>query len=86
MSLLPLCYGKISAAGTILGGSGKFTVTKQAGVDGVYYVNCAGLSASSTVIVTPVPQALYSPTQSMAAATFLLTTFQYLRDYLPGCF
>ncbi len=48
--LTPLCYGKINASGTIISGTGNFTAIRQG--EGVYRVNCSGISSSSLVIAT----------------------------------
>ncbi len=85
ISVLPLCYGKISSSGTILGGSGNFTVSKPAGTEGVYNITCTGLSTSSTVIVTPVPQPYLAPTQSLATATFSGGFISVITGLLTGC-
>lgn len=48
-SLLPLCYGVVNADGTIVSGTGNFTVTRPD--TGYYQVNISGLSASASVAV-----------------------------------
>lgn len=53
MSLIPLCYGRVDDDGTILGGSGNFTVTKYG--TGFYDITVLGFSATtSTVVVSTI--------------------------------
>ena len=48
--LLPLCYGKISAAGAVMSGTANFTSTRIS--KGRYRIFCDGVTANSVVIAT----------------------------------
>ncbi|MFZ1683220.1 MAG: hypothetical protein WAU88_03725 [Candidatus Zixiibacteriota bacterium] len=49
VNMLPLCFGQIDADGTILSGSGNFTITKA--VEGYYLINCAGITNKAVILV-----------------------------------
>jgi len=49
-SLLPACYGKVGANGTIISGTGNFTVTK--GGNGEYTINSSAITTSSVMVAT----------------------------------
>jgi len=50
-NLLPLCYGHVSANGTLISGTSYVTVTK--GSIGAYTINCAGITSSTIMVATP---------------------------------
>jgi hypothetical protein len=49
VNLLPKCFGTVASGGTIISGSGNFTVTK--GISGNYNISFTGYSASNTVFI-----------------------------------
>lgn len=48
--LTPLCYGKVAADGTIISGTGNFTIDKRPGY-GLYNISCAGITDKSLVFI-----------------------------------
>jgi hypothetical protein len=57
-SLLPVCFGLINDDGTILSGSGNFTVSHSG--DGVYRITCNQISTLSIGIATPLYTGFYT--------------------------
>jgi hypothetical protein len=49
VNLLPKCFGTVASDGTIISGSGNFTVSK--GITGNYNISFTGYSASNTVFI-----------------------------------
>lgn len=56
-SLTPLCYGKIAADRTIIGGTRNFTISKN---DNGYLIVCKGLTDKSIVFITNVDVPYYA--------------------------
>jgi hypothetical protein len=50
-NLLPLCYGTVSAGGTLISGTPNVTVTK--GAIGSYTINCTGITSSTIMVACP---------------------------------
>lgn len=50
-NLLPLCYGHVSAAGTLISGTPNVSVTRTA--LGSYSISCAGITASTIMVGCP---------------------------------
>jgi hypothetical protein len=48
--LTPVCYGKVSADGTIISGTENFTIDKRPGY-GLYNISCAGITDKSLVFI-----------------------------------
>ena len=48
-SLVPLCYGKVAADGTIISGTGNFTISKPTNPKGWYTILCKGITEKSIV-------------------------------------
>jgi len=57
-SLLPVCFGLIDDAGTILSGSGNFTVSHTG--DGVYRITCNQLTSLVIALATPLYTGFYT--------------------------
>lgn len=53
-SLIPLCMGYVDEDGTIISGTGNFTVVKSAVTPGDYFVTCTGINSNS-VFFSAVP-------------------------------
>jgi hypothetical protein len=73
-NLLPICYGRVGANGSVLFGSGNFFVTKNGTGSYTIYVN-GETSATKVVLVTPVFQnciasaALVGPNSNISVVT-----------------
>jgi hypothetical protein len=55
-SLVPICMGKIDFDGTIMAGTGNFTVNLIQVIGSVYRISCPQVTPSSIIIVTPAQQ------------------------------
>lgn len=49
-NMVPIAYGNVAANGSILGGTGNFTVSKIPDTNGIYNINVSGENITSTAI------------------------------------
>jgi hypothetical protein len=75
-SLLPVCFGLIDDAGTILSGSGNFTVSHTA--DGVYRITCNQMTSLCIGLATPLYTGFYT-----SALQFTVNSID-VRIHRPG--
>ncbi len=67
-SLLPVCYGYIHGDGTILSGTGNFSVTRQSA--GRYRISCANMTLLSVILITTTSADRISGVYQPTATTF----------------
>jgi hypothetical protein len=70
-NLLPVCYGRVAANGSKLGGTPNFTVSKPCinGSPGCYYINSPQITASSIIII--------NVDSWLSSSSSLFATFHY---------
>jgi hypothetical protein len=63
-NMMPLCYGRVSANGTLISGTPNVTIVKGSR-PGEYYINCTGITSST--IMTACPNDIHGATKLNAA-------------------
>jgi hypothetical protein len=70
-NLLPVCYGRVAANGSKLGGTPNFTVSKPCinGSPGCYFINSPQITSSSIIII--------NVDSWLSSSSSLFATFHY---------
>ncbi len=51
-NMMPLCYGHVSANGTLISGTSNVSIVKGSAA-GSYYINCTGITSSTILVIAP---------------------------------
>ena len=74
-NMIPRAYGQVANDGTILSGSGNFTITKEGAGD--YRIFCVGVSSSSVIIVSTPSVVRYAASFFVASGVVQIRTRTY---------
>jgi len=85
-NMMPLCYGRINANGTIHTATPNVSVTRTSA--GTYEVNCSGITEGSVMTVTVYGSTRYIGSASYVSSGKMLVTIEDIKEVIddPGAF